>query len=76
MDTAEVCRSLFGQRTLKELTAQMLAIQNLRFYEDGKLGAVIFTQQMLADAGLTEEEINTFITLMDKLQDNLSPYLQ
>ena len=57
MDTADVCRSLFGQRTLKELTAQMLAIQNLRFYENGRLGAVLFTQQMLADAGLTEEEI-------------------
>ena len=61
MDAADVCRSLFGQRTLKELTAQMLAIQNLRFYEDGKLGAVIFTQQMLADAGLTEEEIGNVV---------------
>lgn len=61
MDTADVCRSLFGQRTLKELTAQMLAIQNLRFYEEGKLGAVIFTQQMLADAGLTEEEIGNVV---------------
>lgn len=47
MDTSDVCRSLFGQRTLKELTAQMLAIQNLRFYNDGKLGAVLFTQVCL-----------------------------
>ncbi|MBO5258268.1 MAG: DHH family phosphoesterase, partial [Clostridia bacterium] len=61
MDTADVCRSLFGQRTLKELTAQMLAIQNLRFYENGRLGAVLFTQQMLADAGLTEEEIGNVV---------------
>ncbi|MGN1346223.1 MAG: bifunctional oligoribonuclease/PAP phosphatase NrnA [Eubacteriales bacterium] len=61
MDAAEVCRSLFGQRTLKELTAQMLAIQNLRFYENGRLGAVLFTQQMLADAGLTEEEIGNIV---------------
>lgn len=61
MDTADVCRSLFGQRTLKELTAQMLAIQNLRFYEEGSLGAVIFTQQMLADAGLTEDEIGNVV---------------
>ncbi len=60
-DTADVCRSLFGQRTLKELTAQMLAIQNLRFYENGRLGAVLFTQQMLADAGLTEEEIGNVV---------------
>lgn len=61
MDTADVCRSLFGQRTLKELTAQMLAIQNLHFYEDGALGVVTFTQQMLADAGLTEEEIGNVV---------------
>jgi len=60
-DSSDVCRSLFGQRTLKELTAQMLAIQNLRFYSDGELGAVIFTQQMLAEAGLTEDEIGNVV---------------
>ena len=61
MDTSDVCRSLFGQRTLKELTAQMLAIQNLHFYEEGSLGVVVFTQQMLSDAGLTEEEIGNVV---------------
>lgn len=60
-DSADVCRSLFGQRTLKELTAQMLAIQNLRFYSNGELGAVLFTQQMLADAGLTDDEIGNVV---------------
>ncbi len=61
MEPTDVCRSLFGQRTLKELTAQMLAIQNLHFYENGALGVVTFTQQMLADAGLTEEEIGNVV---------------
>lgn len=61
LDTADVCRSLFGQRTMKELTAQMLAIQNLRFYENGRLGAVLFTQDMLAEAGLTEDEIGNIV---------------
>ena len=61
MDTADVCRSLFGQRTLKELTAQMIAIQNLKFFEDGALGAVVFTQQILADAELTEDEIGNVV---------------
>ncbi len=61
MEPTDVCRSLFGQRTLKELTAQMLAIQNLHFYEEGALGVVTFTQQMLADAGLTEEEIGNVV---------------
>ena len=57
----DIIEITFGQRTLKELTAQMLAIQNLRFYENGRLGAVLFTQQMLADAGLTEEEIGNVV---------------
>ena len=61
MDTSDVCRSLFGQRTLKELTAQMLAIQNLRFCNDGKLGAVLFTQDMLEEAGLTENDIGNVV---------------
>ncbi len=61
MDTAEVCRSLFGQRTLKELTAQMYAIQNLRFYNDGRLGAVMFTQDMLEESGLGEIDIGNIV---------------
>ncbi|MBE6598259.1 MAG: bifunctional oligoribonuclease/PAP phosphatase NrnA [Ruminococcaceae bacterium] len=60
-DTADVCRSLFGQRTLKELIAQMIAIQNLRFYGDGALGAVLFTRDMLEEAGLTDDDIGNSV---------------
>ena len=60
-DTTEVARSLFGQRTLTELRAQMVAIQNLRLYEDGRLGVVLFTRDMLADAGLTDEDIGNAV---------------
>lgn len=61
MDSSDVCRSLFGQRTLKELTAQMLAIQNLRMYNDGHLGAVLFTQSMLEESGLSENDIGNVV---------------
>lgn len=61
MDTSDVCRSLFGQRTLNELMAQMLAIQNLRFYNNGKLGAVLFTQDMLEQAGLSDTDIGNVV---------------
>jgi phosphoesterase RecJ-like protein len=60
-DTADVCRSLFGQRTLKELMAQMHAIKNLRFYGDGALGVVLFTRQMLEDAELTDDDIGNVV---------------
>ncbi len=61
MNTADLCRSLFGQRTLKELTAQMLAIQNLRFYENGRLGAVLFTSEMLKEADLAESDVGNSV---------------
>ena len=56
-----MARSLFGQRTLKELTAQMLSIQNLRFFEDGRLGVVVFTRDMLESEGLTDEDIGNVV---------------
>jgi phosphoesterase RecJ-like protein len=56
-DTAEICRALFGRHTIRELRAQMHAVEGLRFYEEGRLAAVLFTQQMLADWGLSEEDI-------------------
>ncbi len=60
-DTTEVARSLFGQRTLTELRAQMVAIQNLQILEEGRLGVVLFTQDMLIEAGLTEEDIGNAV---------------
>ncbi len=61
MKTADICRALFGQRTLTELRAQMTAIQNLQFFEDGRLGAVMFTTEMLESAGLSETDIGNSV---------------
>ncbi len=59
--TTDLCRKLFGQRTLSELYAQMHAIQNLRFYEDGALGVVMFTTEMLEVANLSETDIGNAV---------------
>ena len=61
MDTAAVCRSLFGQRTLREMQAQALAIANLALFCGGRLGVVLFTADMLSAAGLTEEDIGNAV---------------
>lgn len=60
-DTTAVARSLFGQRTLTELRAQMVAIQNLQILEEGRLGIVLFTRDMLTEAGLTDEDIGNAV---------------
>ena len=60
-DTAEICRILFAQRTFRELTAERHTVEGLRFFEDRRLAAVLFTQQNLADWGLTEEDIGNAV---------------
>ena len=60
-DTADICRTLFGQRTYKELIAQMVAIQNLAFLEEGRLGIVMFTTDMIEAEGLSEEDIGNIV---------------
>lgn len=61
LTTDELCRALFGQRTMKDLTAQMLSIQNLRLFEDGKIGVVLITAQMMKDAGLEERDVGNIV---------------
>ena len=39
---------------------------SLRFFDEGALGAVLFTQQMLLDADLTEDEIAKLCDYIDK----------
>lgn len=61
MDTSDICRTLFGRRSLHEVYAQMYAIKNLRFFADGRLAAVVFTRAMLDEYGLTEEDIGNAV---------------
>ncbi len=61
MKTADICRALFGQRTMRELHAQMTAIENLRFFEDGRLGVVMFTTEMLEERGLSDTDIGNSV---------------
>ena len=62
-DVAMLCHRLFECRTLTELLAQRAGIDALRLMHEGELGIVLFTQQMLADNGLTMEDIANVIGL-------------
>lgn len=57
----EICRLLFEVRTAQELTAEKLAVENLRFWKNGQIAGVLFTQKMLTDAGLKEEDIGNVV---------------
>lgn len=59
--TDAICHLLFGRFTLREMTAKKIAIENLRLYEDGRLGVVLFTAETLADNGLDESDIGNAV---------------
>ena len=61
LDTSDLCRLLFGRFTEREMKAKMIAIQNMRFYEGGRLGIVVFTKDILAENGLSDGDIGNAV---------------
>ena len=59
--TDELCRMLFGRRTLNDLKAQALAINKLETYLDGKLGIVLITKEDMLAAGLEESDLGAAV---------------
>lgn len=59
--TEELCRSLFGKRTMRDLQAQALAIKNLKVYEDGKIGVVLLSTEDMALAGLESRDLGAAV---------------
>ena len=61
LSTSDICRLMFGRFTVREMTAKMLAIQNMRFYEDGRLALVVLSSDVLDANGLDESDIGGVI---------------
>ena len=62
-DTALLCRRLLAERSVKELRADALTVRNMRFFENGRLAAALFTTDMLREEGLTETDIGGAIDI-------------
>lgn len=61
MNTDELCRTLFGRRTLRDIKAQGLAIKNLRVFADGELGAVLLPAEDVLAEGLDETDLGASV---------------
>ncbi len=59
--TDELCRTLFGRRTLKDLHAQALAINKLQLHCEGKLGVVMITRDDLLENDLEEADTSAAV---------------
>ena len=68
MTTEEVCRTLFGRRTMRDLKAQGLAIRNLRVFENGELGAVLLPRCDVAAEGLDDTDLGASVEVPRSLE--------
>ncbi len=62
-DVAMICHRIFECRTMTELYAQRAGIDALRITHDGELGIVLFTLEMIKNAGITQEDIGNIVGL-------------
>lgn len=61
LSTSDISRLLFGRFSVREMTAKMVAIQNMRFYENGRMCAVMFSSEILKQYGLDESDIGNAV---------------
>ncbi len=60
---AEIARRLYDSRPVSQVMATKAALGALKFYADGKLAVINFTQAMMKPDNLTNEDIDDIISL-------------
>ncbi len=68
MSTEELCRALFGRRTMGDLKAQALAISRLTLHAEGRLGAVLLTRADIEGEGLTDADVSGAVEVPRSLE--------
>ncbi len=63
MTTADISTALFGTRTKGELTAQMIALNNLTYAGEGDVGIVMITADERQAAGITDDDIGSVVDI-------------
>lgn len=61
MTTDELCRTLFGRRTMRDIKAQGLAIDKLRVFGDGEIAAVLLCADEYLARGLDESDLSAAV---------------
>lgn len=64
IDAAAVNTALYETRTFAEMTAERVALEEMRLYADGKVGIVVFTEELMRKNGLHDEDIDNVVNLI------------
>ena len=57
IDHAEISNKLYGTKTQKELIAQRLVLNSLRYYLDGKVAVTLITNEMKLQSGINDDDL-------------------
>jgi phosphoesterase RecJ-like protein len=57
IDHAEINRLIFDAKTVGEINAQKVTYENMKFFCDGKLAVIAFTNDMKKENGINDEDI-------------------
>ena len=68
IDAAAVNQALYEERPLSQLTAQRVALENLHLFFDHTVGIVTFSEALMAENGLCEEDIDDVVNLIRSIR--------
>jgi Exopolyphosphatase-related proteins len=57
IDQADISRKLYGMKTQKELISQRLALNNLRYYNNGSIAVTMITNEMKLQNSITDDDL-------------------
>ena len=64
IDAAKINQELYEERPLSQLNAQRVALENLRLFFDNTVGIVTFSERLLSENRLCEEDIDDAVNLI------------
>lgn len=68
IDFAEISRLLFDSHTPKELIAQKVVLAHMKYFADGQICAVLFTNQMKRENGLEDVDLENIIATVREIE--------
>lgn len=56
IDASFISNKLYGKKTQKEIISQRLALNNLQYYQNGKIAVIMITSEMKTNNGITDDD--------------------
>lgn len=68
IDFADINRRIFDSHTIGEINAQKITYENMKFYCDGRLAVIPFTNEMKESGNVTDEDIGDIVNYIRAIE--------